>query len=121
MARRIGRWVVAALMTAAFVAPVTAQFGGKATRPQVDQPKGPVRQVIFKNCTACHGIDDYAYNALDRSGWNALIASKHKDLNVRVADQDRDLLLDWLETKFGPATKPLPRAYVPPQITTFLG
>ena len=57
-----------AVVTAAAAAPVAAQFGGKATRPQVEPPKGPVRQVIFKNCTSCHGIDDYAYNALDTAG-----------------------------------------------------
>ena len=109
-------WVMAALL----VTPAAAQFLEKPTRPQVQTPKGAVRQVIFKNCTSCHGIDDYAYNALDRRGWNALIDRKHKDLNVSVADQDREVLLDWLESKFGPATKPFPRAYVPPQITTFL-
>ena len=49
-----------------------AQLGGRPTRPQVVPPQGPVRQVIFKNCTSCHGIDDYAYNALDRAGWDAL-------------------------------------------------
>ena len=87
---RVALWSVAAVMAAASVAPVAAQFGGKPTRPQVEPPKGPVRQVIFKNCTSCHGIDDYAYNALDRAGWNALIDTKHKDLNVRFPDKDRD-------------------------------
>ena len=53
---------------------------GAPTRPQVVPPQGPVRQVIFKNCTSCHGIDDYAYNALDRAGWDALI----DDASTRV-------------------------------------
>jgi hypothetical protein len=101
------------------VAPVAAQFGNKPTRPQVEPPKGPVRQVIFKNCTSCHGIDDYAYNALDRAGWNALIDTKHQDLTVRIPDKDRDLLLDWVVAKFGPDSRPFPRAYIPPEITTF--
>ena len=107
-----------AVMTAASV-PLAAQFGGKPTRPQVEPPRGPVRQVIFKNCTSCHGIDDYAYNALDRAGWNALIETKHKDLKVVVSDKDRDLLLDWVVAKFGPDSRPFPRTYVPPEITTF--
>jgi len=115
----IARWSVAVVAAAALVAPAAAQFGGKPTRPQVEPPKGPVRQVIFKNCTSCHGIDDYAYNALDRAGWNALIDSKHKDLNVRIQDKDRDLLLDWAVARFGPDSKPFPRAYIPPEITTF--
>jgi cytochrome c2 len=116
---KVARWLVTAVLAAAAVAPVAAQFGGKPTRPQVDPPKGPVRQVIFKNCTSCHGIDDYAYNALDRAGWNALIDTSHKDLSVLISGKDRDLLLDWLVAKFGPESRPFPRAYVPPEITTF--
>jgi cytochrome c553 len=112
------RMQLVAVMAVASV-PVAAQFGGKPTRPQVEPPKGPVRQVIFKNCTSCHGIDDYAYNALDRAGWNALIETKHKDLQVLVSDKDRDLLLDWVVARFGPGSRPFPRAYVPPEITTF--
>jgi mono/diheme cytochrome c family protein len=114
-------YLIAAVIIAgaAVPAPFAAQLGGKATRPQVETPKGPVRQVILKNCSSCHGIDDYAYNALDRAGWMALIASKHKDLTVPISDKDRDLLLDWVVAKFGPDSKPFPRAYVPPEITTF--
>ena len=122
MTRRRGTvawWPLVAVLTAAFVAPVAAQFGGKATRPQVEPPKGPVRQVVFKHCTSCHGIDDYAYNALDRAGWNALIETKHKDMKVSIPDKDRDLLLDWVVARFGPDSRPFPRAYVPPEITTF--
>jgi len=55
--------VIAALMAGKSVG---AQLAPRATRPQVVPPQGAVRQVIFKNCTSCHGIDDYAYNALDR-------------------------------------------------------
>jgi len=76
------------------VAPVGAQFGNKPTRPQVKPPDGPVRQVIFKNCTSCHGIDDYAYNALDRAGWNALLEARHKQFATFIADKDRAVLLD---------------------------
>ena len=98
---------------------VAAQFGNKPTRPSVQAPKGPVRQVILKHCTMCHGIDDYAYNALDRTGWNSLLETKHTEFASLVSSHDRDLLLDWLVTKFGPTTKPFPRTYVPPEITTY--
>ena len=106
-------WLAASVTTQA------AQFLEKPTRPQVQPPKGPVRQVIFRNCTSCHGIDDYAYNALDRTGWIALLEAKHKDLSVPIAGKDRDVLLDWLVEKFGPSSRPFPRAYIPPTITTF--
>jgi cytochrome c553 len=117
--RCIVQYSVAMVVTSIAAAPMSAQFLEKPTRPQVETPKGQVRQVIFKNCTACHGIDDYAYNALDRSGWNSLIDAKHAGLNVSISDQDRGVLLDWLVTKFGPTSRPFPRAYIPPQITTY--
>jgi cytochrome c553 len=107
------------LLWAAAQSQVAAQFGNKPTRPQVEPPKGPVRAVILKNCTSCHGIDDYAYNALDRAGWNALIDGKHKDLNVTIAEKDRALILDWAVERFGPTSRPFPRAYIPPEITTY--
>jgi cytochrome c553 len=110
--------IAAALTVAAFV-PVAAQ-GGRATRPRVTPPQGPPRQVIFTYCTNCHGIDDYAYNALDRAGWNAYLTSKHRGMDVPIPAADREVLLNWLTDRFGPNTKPFPRAYVPPEITTFL-
>ena len=114
------RAVIAVFVFAAsIVASLDAQLSPRATRPQVVPPQGPVRQVIFKNCTSCHGIDDYAYNALDRAGWDAHITAKHKDRNVSLAAEDRALLLDWLAMRFGPTTKPFPRAYVAREVTTF--
>jgi hypothetical protein len=103
-------------------APAGAQNRG-ATRPKVERPDGPVWQVIRKNCTQCHGIDDYAFFALDKAGWQSLIETKHKSPLAEgtpvLADQDRNLLLDWLVTKFGPTSTPFPRTYVPPEITEF--
>ena len=100
--------------------PALAQFGNKPTRPSVEAPKGPVRSIIFKHCTMCHGIDDYAYNALDRAGWMTLLDAKHEhNFATLLAAPDRDALLDWLVLKFGPKTKPFPRTYVPPEITTY--
>jgi cytochrome c2 len=115
---RVGCIAVAALALASAVS-VSAQIGGRATRPQVVPPQGPVRQVIFKYCTNCHGIDDYAYNALDRAKWDALLTAKHRDLEVPLPAESRALLLDWLQTRFGPDTKPFPRAYVAREVTTF--
>jgi mono/diheme cytochrome c family protein len=109
---------IVAIFFAAAV-PAAAQLAGRATRPQVVPPQGPVRPVIFKHCTNCHGIDDYAYHALDRSKWDALITAKHRGMDVSIPMPDRTVLLDWLEVRFGPTTKPFPRAYVAPEVTTF--
>ena len=113
--------VLAAALAAAFVttAAVSAQIGGRPTRPQVVPPKGPARQVIFKRCTSCHGIDDYAYYAQDRAAWDALLDAKHRGLDVPLPAPERAILLDWLAERFGPNTKPFPRTYVAQEVTTF--
>lgn len=114
-----GVLVVAAVCVAAALAvPVSAQVGGRAARPVVVPPQGPVRQVIFKNCTSCHGIDDYAFNSFNRAGWDAYIDKKHQVFKVNIAGQDREILLDWLVSKFGPEAKPFPRTYVVQEVTT---
>jgi cytochrome c2 len=100
-------------------APGAAQLAPRPTRPQVVPPKGPARQVIFTYCTNCHGIDDYAYNALDRAAWDAYLTAKHQETDVPLPIQERAILLDWLVERFGPNTKPFPRTYVAQEIKTF--
>jgi cytochrome c553 len=100
-------------------APLAAQLSPRPTRPQVVPPQGPARKVIFTYCTNCHGIDDYAYSALDRAGWDTLITTKHTNLKVDVPAPDRAVLVDWLAMRFGPTTKPFPRTYVAREVTTF--
>ena len=111
--------VAVAAVLGAMATSTSAQIGGRPARPVVIPPQGEVRQVIFKNCTSCHGIDDYAFNALDRAAWDAYIDQRHQGMKVTLAGADRELLLDWLVSKFGPTTKPFPRAYVAQEVTTF--
>jgi len=115
--------VIAAALALPITAPLSAQIGRGATRPKVDRPDGEVWQVIRKNCTRCHGIDDYAFFSLDRAGWKSLLDTKHKSPLAEgtpvLNDKDQTTLLDWLVEKFGPKTKPFPRTYVPPEITEF--
>jgi cytochrome c5 len=106
------------LLVATAALPSLAQRG--AARPQVTPPDGPVWQTIRKSCSGCHGIDDYAFHALDRAAWQSLLQEKHKGRNVPLSGKDHELLLDWLVSKFGPTAKPFPRTYVPPEITTYL-
>src|ERR1700688_2894600 len=95
-----GLAVVGAVLAVPLATPMAAQRN-KATRPQITRPDGPVWQVIRKNCTACHGIDDYAFYALDKAGWQALIETKHKDDGIALSAEDRNTLLDWLVMTFG--------------------
>ncbi|HEX4275190.1 MAG TPA: cytochrome c [Bryobacteraceae bacterium] len=104
-------------LLAALVVPATAQR--KPARPQITRPDGPVWDTIRKNCTRCHGIDDYAFFALDKSGWDKLIDSKHGATKFAMSGSERGLLVDYLAANFGPATKPFPRTYVPQEISDF--
>ena len=112
-------WVLPVITLLLAGSPLQAQ-GGRATRPQVTPPQGPVRKVLFARCTSCHGIDDYAYNALDRQGWDTLVSAKHRGLTVPITAPERSVLLDWLVERFGPGSKPFPRTYVAQEVTTFL-
>jgi mono/diheme cytochrome c family protein len=111
------KWPVAVLIILGV--PLVGQVGGRPARPKVQRPDGAVWEVIRTNCVSCHGIDDYAFFAQDRGAWQKLIADKHKSGDLNLSENDRNLLLDWLAAKFGPDTKPFPRTYVPPEITTF--
>jgi len=120
--RPVGQASWLALATATLLllaAHLSAQVGGRATRPKVQRPDGPVWDVLRQHCTACHGIDDYAFYAQDRAAWQKLIADKHKSGEADLSEADRNLVLDWLVSKFGPGTKPFPRTYVPKEITTY--
>ncbi|HTR34966.1 MAG TPA: hypothetical protein VMH80_03635 [Bryobacteraceae bacterium] len=117
--RRTAQIVLGMVATLLFLASPAAAQLRRIARPKVERPDGQVWEVIRQHCTACHGIDDYAFFALDRAGWQKLIADKHKTGDANLSDADRTLLLDWLVSKFGPGTKPFPRTYVPPEITTF--
>src|SRR5262245_8033775 len=116
---RLAGVAIVVAIAASFSGAVSAQIGGRPTRPQVTPPKGPARQVIFTYCTRCHGIDDYAYYAQDRSSWDALLTTKHRNLDVPLPAPERAILLDWLVERFGPNTKPFPRTYVAQEPTVF--
>ncbi len=87
--------------------------GGRIIRPQVDLPGGAVRDIIIENCISCHGIDDYGFNAADRAGWQELIDRLHEDKGEDlIADQDEEILLDYLVATFGADSVPFPRDFV---------
>jgi len=99
--------------------PAIAQFGAPI-RPQVPLPEGPMRSVLLKNCVACHGIDDYAYFALDGAGWEELLEQKHQGVQVnKLSTGDHELLMGYLVENFGPENNPFPRRYIPPEIDTY--
>lgn len=111
--------VLSLVFVSCLAIPAFAQFGN-ATRPQVPLPDGPLRNLILKNCVSCHGIDDYAFFALSRERWNAMLEEKHAGLSVnKLAWSDHELLLDYLAEAFGTEQTPFPRRYIPPELDIF--
>jgi cytochrome c553 len=91
-----------------------------AARPHVRLPSGAVRSVILNHCVSCHGIDDYAFHALDRAGWQQILDVPHKQQRgVKLATADEVLLLDYLTETFGPESVPFPRNYIARGISEF--
>lgn len=115
-----------AVLLALLVVPLTAGAQSAASRrparPEVTLPEGPVRQVILSSCTACHGIDEYGYYAMDRAAWNALVERMKRTPSglvpgAVIADADKEVLLDWLVANFGPQATPFRRQYVVRPVT----
>lgn len=102
---------------------ISGQSGAQVrapTWPDVPLPGGPIRDVLLNNCISCHGIDDYAFFALEQEGWEKLLAEKHQgEFKVDIADSDKVILMEYLVSTFGPDSIPFPRDYVPPEITEF--
>ena len=114
-----GYSLVFSTLAVLFAMPSFAQLNAGATRPQVPLPEGPLRNIILKNCVSCHGIDDYAYHALEKDKWAELLTNLHQGMNVKLADNDEALLLEYLATTFGTESAPFPRKYIPAEINTF--
>jgi cytochrome c5 len=78
--------------------------------------------VILSSCSACHGIDEYGYYAMDRASWDALIERMKVTKSglvegAVISDADKEILLDWLVANFGPEATPFERRYVVRPVT----
>jgi cytochrome c553 len=122
--RRAASWALAAacIAVAALTGLADAQISNtRPRRPEVRLPEGPVRPIILRSCTACHGIDEYGYYAMSRDAWSRVVERMKtaKSGNVAgavIADADREILLDWLVAEFGPDATPFEREYVIPKL-----
>ena len=123
-----GRAIVQALLATLLLVSAACPAAVAGIRPHVKLPDEPVRSVIFRHCASCHGIDEYAYHALDRSGWQNLLTSMHTTKPsgafagkpVKMSPTETNVMLAYLAENFGPDSIAFPREYVPPKITSFL-
>ena len=88
--------------------PAVAQpaFTPRDERPE-DYPAGEGRDQTFFTCTACHGFKIVAQQGQSRRQWDETLDWMTQRHNMpRLGDNDRKVVLDYLEASFPPRTAP---------------
>jgi competence protein ComEA len=70
-----------------------------------DLPPGPNRELVLRECQACHDLERIADSNETREIWNTLLDAM-TSYGLRVSPEDRAKILDYLSTALGP--KPVP-------------
>ncbi len=77
-------------------------------------PAGPGRELTFYSCTSCHGTDMFLAVGKTRGEWNESLDVMERDRGMYpLEEEDRELVLDYLSTHYGPGSEP------PAHIETF--
>jgi len=65
--------------------------------------EGAGRDLVEKNCVACHSLDYIPMNSpfLDRKGWEASVTKMIKAMGAPVASEDVPGLVDYLVHNYG--------------------
>jgi mono/diheme cytochrome c family protein len=65
--------------------------------------EGAGRDLVEKNCVACHSLDYIPMNSpfLDRKGWEASVTKMIKAMGAPVASEDVPGLVDYLVRNYG--------------------
>jgi hypothetical protein len=71
----------------------------------LEVPPGPNRDLVARECQACHSLDMVAASNETKEVWNTLLDSM-TSYGLRVSSEDRAKILDYLTTALGP--KPAP-------------
>jgi hypothetical protein len=77
-------------------------FIGAGAAQRIELPAGPNRDIVSRECQACHDLGMVVASAgLTREGWSSILAEMTAyGLNVTPDDQGK--ILDYLSTSLGP-------------------
>jgi hypothetical protein len=64
-------------------------------------PPGPNRNLVSRECQACHDVDMVAATRRSRDGWSSLL-DEMAGYGMRVDPEARAKILDYLATALGP-------------------
>ena len=77
-----------------------ALMGGMAVAAEL--PAGPNRDLVVRECTACHDLDMLLGAAgANREAWNGAI-DQMTEYGLKVSAEDRARILEYLATALGP-------------------
>ena len=93
-----------AVFILAFMATLTAVAASAAER--FNLPEGPGRELVYGHCQTCHDLQSVLDSAgIRRGAWNAVLDNM-KGFGLRISDDQRAKILDYLGTYLGPKPPP---------------
>jgi len=104
--KRLRRALTVMLAVAAPAAAAAQVFTPRDESP-ADYPAGPGRDQTFYTCTPCHGFKLVAAQGQARAQWEDTLEFMTKRHNMPpLEDNDRKIVLDYLEAAFPPRRTP---------------
>jgi cytochrome c5 len=75
---------------------------GTAAAQQAELPAGPNREVVSRECQACHDLSMVlAAAGLNRDGWDALM-DEMTSYGMNITAEERAKIVDYLANNLGP-------------------
>jgi mono/diheme cytochrome c family protein len=100
---------LAFVFSVATVAALWMAAASSASAQRFDLPEGPGRELVYGHCQTCHDLQSVVDSAgIRRGAWDAFLDNM-KDYGLRVSDDQRARILDYLGTYLGP-NPPSPEA-----------
>lgn len=77
-----------------------------ALADRIELPAGPNRDLVYAKCRVCHDLQYVVDSAgITRGNWEALIHDMG-NYGLRIPDEDRDKIIEYLATYLGPNPPP---------------
>lgn len=89
-----------------FVVAVAGWAAGVAAADRFNLPRGPGRELVYGHCQTCHDLQSVVDSAgIRRGAWDAVLDNMH-GFGLRISDEQRARILDYLASYLGPKPPP---------------
>ena len=80
---------------------------GQAAAQEADLPAGPNREMVARECQACHDlVMVFGAAGLDREGWSSIL-EEMTGYGLRVTPEEQAKIVEYLTTYLGPSADKL--------------